>query len=161
MSAAIHTAIRAGLSPIHLIAPTTADLHGVNLEGPSGILRTAGADPVPRRVGYKRRLECPTGAQCVFFSGEEPESLRGHQAERMAINEIARNQQDVFDNAMLSLRLGHKLRLLAPTTPRPTAFMKKLVAVAGISITATRQLATAILAEAATTGPPAYPPRRA
>ena len=45
MSAAIHTAIRAGL-----IAPTTADLHDVNLEGPSGILRTAGADPVPKWV---------------------------------------------------------------------------------------------------------------
>jgi phage terminase large subunit-like protein len=57
MSAAIHKAIRAGLSRIHLIAPTTADLHDVNLEGPSGISRTAGADPVPKWVGYKRRLE--------------------------------------------------------------------------------------------------------
>jgi phage terminase large subunit-like protein len=46
-----------------------------------------------------------------------------------------RYQQAVFDNAMLGLRRGHKPRLLASTTPRPTAFMKKLVAMAGISIT--------------------------
>ena len=55
----------------------------------------------------------------------------------MVIDEIARMryQQAVFDNAMLGLRLGDKPRLLVSTTPRPTAFMKKLVAMAGISIT--------------------------
>jgi hypothetical protein len=92
--AAIHTAIRAGLSRTHLIAPTTADMHDVNLEG-----RPASRAPrvqIRCRNGVgKRRLEWPTGAQCVFFSGEEPEGLRGHQAEIMVIDEIARmrNQQ--------------------------------------------------------------------
>jgi phage terminase large subunit-like protein len=59
----------------------------------------------------------------VFFSGEEPESLRGHQAEMMMIDEIARMryQQAVFDNAMLGMRLGDKPRLLVSTTPSPTA----------------------------------------
>src|SRR5215471_3689771 len=57
MSCAIHMAVRAGIKRIHLVAPTTADLHDVNLDGPSGILKTAGADPVPKWVGYKRRLE--------------------------------------------------------------------------------------------------------
>ena len=37
MSAAVHTAIRAGIKRIHLIAPTTADFHDVNVEGKSGI----------------------------------------------------------------------------------------------------------------------------
>ena len=66
---------------------------------------------------------------CVFFSGEEPESLRGPQAELAVVDELARMryQQQVFDNAMLGLRLGDKPRLLVSTTPRPTPFMKKLV----------------------------------
>jgi phage terminase large subunit-like protein len=37
MSAAVHTVIRAGIKRIHLIAPTTADFHDVNVEGKSGI----------------------------------------------------------------------------------------------------------------------------
>jgi hypothetical protein len=39
-----------GISRIHLIAPTTADFHDVNLEGRSGILATCGRDPHPRWV---------------------------------------------------------------------------------------------------------------
>jgi Resolvase, N terminal domain len=42
LSAAVHMAVRAGISRIHLIAPTTADFHDVNLEGRSGILATCG-----------------------------------------------------------------------------------------------------------------------
>jgi phage terminase large subunit-like protein len=31
-------------------------------------------------VSSRRRLEWPNGAMSVFFSGEEPESLRGRNA---------------------------------------------------------------------------------
>src|SRR5215510_2045646 len=82
MSAAVHTAIRAGITRIHFVAPTTADFHDVNIEGKSGILATCGRDPRPRWVSSRRRLEWPNGAMCVFFSGEEPESLRGPEAHR-------------------------------------------------------------------------------
>src|SRR5262249_39410874 len=75
--AAVHTAVRAGLKRIHFIAPTTTDFHDVNVEGKSGIFATCGRDPRPRWVSSRRRLEWPNGAMCVFFSGEEPESLRG------------------------------------------------------------------------------------
>jgi phage terminase large subunit-like protein len=46
-----------------------------------------------------------------------------------------RYAQDVYDNAMFGLRLGDKPRMLITTTPRPSAFMKKLVATEGVSIT--------------------------
>jgi phage terminase large subunit-like protein len=110
MSAAVHMAVRAGISRIHLIAPTTADFHDVNLEGRSGILATCGRDPRPRWISSKRRLEWPNGAVAVMFSGEEPESLRGPQCELCVIDEIARMryQQAVFDTMMLGLRLGDK-----------------------------------------------------
>jgi phage terminase large subunit-like protein len=73
----------------------------------------------------------------VLFSGEEPDQLRGPQAELAVIEEIARMryQQAVFDNGMLGLRLGDKPRMLIATTPRPTPFMKKLVKMDGVSIT--------------------------
>jgi phage terminase large subunit-like protein len=45
------------LKRIHIIAPTTADLHDVMLEGPAGLLRPRGNSPVPRFLTYKRRLE--------------------------------------------------------------------------------------------------------
>src|SRR5262245_11091374 len=50
MSAAVHTAVRAGIKRIHFIAPTTTDFHDVNVEGKSGIFATCGRDPRPRWV---------------------------------------------------------------------------------------------------------------
>jgi phage terminase large subunit-like protein len=74
---------------------------------------------------------------CVFFSGEEPESLRGPQAEMVIVDEIARMhyQQSVFDTMMLGLRLGDRPRVLIATTPRTTPFMKRLVAMDDVRIT--------------------------
>jgi phage terminase large subunit-like protein len=76
-------------------------------------------------------------AQCVFFSGEEPESLRGPQCELCIIDEIARMryQQSVFDTMMLGLRLGDRPRVLLATTPRTTPFMKRLVAMDDVRVT--------------------------
>jgi phage terminase large subunit-like protein len=117
MSAAVHTAVRAGISRIHFIAPTTTDFHDVNVEGKSGIFATCGRDPRPRWVSSRRRLEWPNGAMCVFFSGEELESLRGPQCELCIIDEIGRMryQQSVFDTMMLGLRLGDRPRVLLAT----------------------------------------------
>jgi len=137
ISAAVHTAVRAGLSRIHLVAPTTADFHDVNIEGHSGILATCGRDPRPRWVASRKRLEWENGAICSCFSGEEPDSLRGHEAELVVIDEIGRMryQNAVFDMSMMGLRLGDRPRMLLATTPRTTPFMKKLVAMKGVSIT--------------------------
>jgi phage terminase large subunit-like protein len=137
VSSAVHMAIRAGIKRLHVIAPTTADVHDVNLEGSSGILATAPDDMRPRWLATKRRLEWPNGAKAVMFSGEEPDSLRGPQCEMAIIDEIGRMryQQEVFDMMMMGLRLGDKPRVLIATTPRPSPFMKKLTAMADIRIT--------------------------
>src|SRR5262245_64513455 len=81
------------------------------------IFATCGRDPRPRWVSSRRRLEWPNGAMCVFFSGEEPVSLRGPQCELCIIDEIGRMryQQAVFDTMMLGLRLGDKPRALLAT----------------------------------------------
>ena len=137
MSSAVHMAVRAGLKRIHIVGPTAADIHDVMLAGSSGIMHTNGRDPLPRWIPSKRRLEWPNGAIAVFFSGEEPDSLRGPQCELAVIDEIARCRyaQEIFDMTMLGLRLGDAPRLLVATTPRATPFMKKLVSMENIRVT--------------------------
>jgi len=138
LSGAIHIAVRAGIKRVHLVAPTTSDWHDVNLEGPAGLLATTPKDePMPRFVSYKHRLEFSDGAMVVFFSGEEPDSLRGPQCQLCIIDEIGRMryQQAVFDMAMMGLRLGPMPRMMMATTPKTTPFMKKLVTMDDIRIT--------------------------
>jgi phage terminase large subunit-like protein len=77
-------------------------------------MKTYGSGPIPQIIRYKRRLEWPNGATCTLFSGEEPDQLRGPQAQLCYIDELAkmRYAQDAFDNAMFGLRLGDTPRML-------------------------------------------------
>ena len=137
LSGAIHSAVRAGLRTINLVAPTAADYADTNVEGVSGLLATSDAGERPRWVPSRRRLEWANGAKVIMFSGEEPESLRGAQCELVVIDEVARMRyaQQVFDMAMFGCRLGDKPRILLGTTPRTTPFMKNLIKMKGVSIT--------------------------
>jgi phage terminase large subunit-like protein len=129
LSCAVHTAVRAGIGRVHYVGPTTSDLYDVSLFGPSGIMKTCRHGPLPRWIPSKRRIEWPNGATCIFYSAEEPESLRGPQCELVCIDEIGRMRQqaEVYDQANMGLRLGPAPRMLIATTPRPTPFIKKLV----------------------------------
>jgi phage terminase large subunit-like protein len=137
LSCAVHTAVRAGIGRQHFIGPTTSDLYDVNIFGPAGIMKSAGRGPLPRWIPSKRRIEWPSGATCIFYSAEEPESLRGPQCELCLIDEIGRMRQqaEVFDQANMGLRLGPAPRMLIATTPRPTVFIKKLVTQPRLAIT--------------------------
>jgi phage terminase large subunit-like protein len=137
LSCAVHTAVRAGIGRIHFVGPTTSDLYDVNIFGPAGIMKTTGRGPLPRWIPSKRRIEWPNGATCIFYSAEEPESLRGPQCSLCLIDEIGRMRQqaEVFDQANMGLRLGPAPRMLIATTPRPTPFIKKLVNQDHVTIT--------------------------
>lgn len=137
MAGAIHSAIRAGIQRIHLIAPTLNDVFDVNIEGPAGIMAACAVTDRPRWVTSRHRLEWNSGATVTYFSAEEPESLRGQQCSLVVIDEIARmrHAQAVFDQAQFGCRLGDKPRTLIATTPRSTPFMKRLVQMDGVSIT--------------------------
>jgi phage terminase large subunit-like protein len=77
MSAAVHMAVRAGISRIHLIAPT--DFHDVNLDDRSGILATCGHDPRPRWVSSKRAWNgpmAPASRSSAFSQEKITDSLR-------------------------------------------------------------------------------------
>lgn len=131
-----HMAVEAGLRRLHIIAPTAADYRDVNIEGPSGLLATAPAGVKLEWEPSKRKVSWPNGAFALFFSGDEPEALRGPQCEFCWIDELARMryQQLVYDMAVFGLRLGDRPRMLVTTTPRPTQFFKKLIATKGVLV---------------------------
>jgi phage terminase large subunit-like protein len=136
LSQAVHTAVRAGIASMSFVTPTAADCEAVNVRGPAGILRV-GRAPAPRWVPSKKRLEWPNGATCSFYSGDEPDQLRGPQCAVCFIDELARmpKQTEVFDNAKFGLRLGVRPRMIIATTPRPTPLIKRLVKLDGTVLT--------------------------
>ena len=108
LSQAVHLAVRAGVQEMSFIAPTAHDCLATNIMGESGIMRTAGRNPLPRFHRSKRQLEFPSGARVTFYSGEEPDQLRGPQCEVCFVDELARmpDAAAVFDMANFGMRLG-------------------------------------------------------
>jgi len=137
LSQAVHLAVRAGVQEMSFIAPTAHDCLATNIMGESGIMRTAGRNPLPRFHRSKRQLEFPSGARVTFYSGEEPDQLRGPQCEVCFVDELARmpDAAAVFDMANFGMRLGEKPRMCIGTTPRTTPFMKKLVKMPHVRVT--------------------------
>jgi predicted phage terminase large subunit-like protein len=125
---------------IHLIAPTAADCRDVMLEGPAGILRIASPHMRPLYQPSLRKVVWPNGAQALLFSSDEPDRLRGPQADTLWIDELCamRTAQDVLDMAMFGLRLGRDPRALITTTPRPLKCFKELLARDGQDVAVTR-----------------------
>ena len=103
---------------IALIAPTTADTRDVCVLGPSGILAVHPAKTRPNYEPSYARLMWPNGSNAKMYSGEKADRIRGGNNEYIWVDEIGAIQdRDVWDQAMLTLRVGES-RALATTTPR-------------------------------------------
>jgi len=138
LSGTIHMAVRAGYRRIHLVCPSFRDVIDVMVDGPSGILNTAPAGERPRWVASRHRVEWDSGATVTCFSAENFETLRGPECQLALVDELAKMPEasDVFDGVMYGLRLGpDKPRLIIASTPRPTAFWKRLVRMEGVIVT--------------------------
>jgi phage terminase large subunit-like protein len=129
--------VKAGAMRIHLVAPTASDARDVMVEGESGLLsvcwagdKTISGDPLgrPSYEPSKRRLTWANGAMATLFSAEEPERLRGPQAEVMWADELAawRFLSDTWDMAMFGLRLGDHPRVCITTTPKPLRVLREI-----------------------------------
>lgn len=130
--------VKAGAKRIHLIAPTASDARDVMVEGESGLLSVcwAGDKTVtgemlgrPSYEPSKRRLTWANGAIATLFSAEEPERLRGPQAEVLWADELAswKYLRDTWDMAMFGLRLGDRPRTCITTTPKPLPLLKEII----------------------------------
>jgi phage terminase large subunit-like protein len=115
--------------PIALVGETIADVRDVMIEGPAGI-KASSRVKRPRYIASKRQLVWEKGQTAMLFSSEDPESLRGPQFAAAWCDEIGKwkNGVETWDMLQFGLRLGDCPRIVATTTPRPTALMKRLLA---------------------------------
>lgn len=115
-----------GRRRIGIIAPTSADLRDVIVEGESGIINVCPPNFRPLFEPTKRRITWPNGAIATLYSAEEPERLRGPQHDAIWMDEIAgwangnaETIQRTWDMAMFGLRLGINPKVCITTTPKP------------------------------------------
>ena len=122
---------------IGLVGPTVPAARDVMIEGESGLLA------VCRRAGEpanyepsKRRVTFASGARAQIFSAEEPDRLRGPQHGFVWADEPAHwpNVEDVWDMIMFGLRLPPRPHILLTTTPKPTEWMREVMADSGTRV---------------------------
>jgi hypothetical protein len=117
-------------SQYYVVAPTKDDVRYVCFEGPTGLYSV-----IPPRLIVASNLALPSitlwnGSVIRGFAGDTPERLRGPQAAAGWLDEIASwlYPQEAWDNIMFGLRLGPHPRLLVTGTPKPSPFIRELVA---------------------------------
>ncbi len=123
--------------PMYLVGRTSADIRDVMVKGESGLLETAHPRFKPIYQPSLRRVTWPNGVYAITFSAEEPDQLRGPQGEYGWGDEPAawRYAQEALDMMEMGLRLGDQPRCILTTTPRPTKFIKGLIADSGTVVT--------------------------
>jgi phage terminase large subunit-like protein len=120
-----------GYSPIALVGQTKADVRDTMVEiGESSILKVAPPWFYPEYEPSKRRLTFPNGSICIFYSGDEPDQLRGPQHQKAWVDELAKFKypEETWDNLEFGLRLGDNPQVICTTTPRPIKIIKDLIA---------------------------------
>lgn len=121
---------------IALVAETAADARDVMIEGESGLLSCCPPWARPRYEPSKRRVTWPNGAVATSFSADDPDQLRGPQFDAAWADEIAKwRYEAAWDNLLLGLRLGTDPRCVATTTPKPRAWLARLLADPGTAVT--------------------------
>lgn len=123
--------VTAKVPRIILIAPTGYDLRETMVEGISGVLACSPPDKRPLWEPSKKKLTWPNGCIAQGFSAEEPDRLRGPQAGFIWADEPAHWPlvTACWDNMQFGLRVkGFKTKIVATSTPKPTKWMKALLA---------------------------------
>lgn len=122
---------------IALVAATGPDLRDTMVEGVSGIIATSPPGKKPLWEPSKKKLTWPNGCIAQGFSAEEPDRLRGPQSAFAWADEPAHFPlaQLVWDNMLFGLRVKEtidgkpfKPKVVATSTPKPTRFVKDLIA---------------------------------
>jgi phage terminase large subunit-like protein len=117
-----------------LVARTAADVRDVIVEGDSGVLAVSPPSERPLYEPSKRRLTWPNGNTAVLGTADEPDSLRGVQANYSWADELAawRQSPDAagmtsWDNLRVATRLGRNPQILATTTPKRVPILYSLL----------------------------------
>jgi len=112
---------------IALIAPNLSDARDIMVEGESGLWQVARSQ-IETYNRSQGEILFDTGARARFFSGEDPESLRGWQSTDVWGDELCawRYGQATFDMAMFGLRLGDP-EAIWTTTPKNVPVLRSLM----------------------------------
>ncbi|MCC7271417.1 MAG: DNA-packaging protein [Alphaproteobacteria bacterium] len=120
---------------VALVGETAGDVRDVMVEGPAGILAVSPPWQRPRWQPSLRRLSWPNGASATTFAAVDPEQLRGPEHDLAWADEVAKwPDEEAWHNLMLGLRRG-RARCVATSTPRPRAWLKRLLAAPGTVVT--------------------------
>lgn len=120
-----------------LVGQNAGDVRDVMILGESGIMSCCPPWNKPKFIPSQRRLVWKSGSQCLLFSGDTPDQLRGPQFHFAWCDELAKFRYPVetWDNLELALRLGESPQALITTTPRPIPIIKALLNDPGTVIT--------------------------
>jgi phage terminase large subunit-like protein len=126
-----------GTLRIALVAATLHEARTVMIEGESGLLAIAPDEMRPTWEPSLKRLVWPTGAIANVFAASEPEGLRGPEHHIAWADEVAKwdNAEPIWDNLMMTMRLGDNPRIVATTTPRAVPLVRRLKTENGVAIT--------------------------
>lgn len=113
---------------VALVGPTSRDVRKTMVEGESGILGVCPPDFRPKFESSNLRLVWPNGAEAHLYTADEPERLRGPEHDLAWCDEVAAwRYAEAWDMLMFTMRLGKNPRIVATTTPKPTAFIRGLI----------------------------------
>ena len=122
---------------VALVGATADDARRVMVEGPSGVLAVARGDEQPVWRPGAGEVHWPGGAVATVYSAETPDALRGPEHHAAWCDELAkwRRGEATWDNLAMTMRLGERPRIVVTTTPRPTALMRRVLALPGLAET--------------------------
>ena len=115
-----------------VIAPTYQDVKFTCFEGESGLMSVIPPELIKAYNKSDLVIEMYNASGGVAsirgFTAEKPERLRGPQHTRIWCDELAAwMYDDVWDMAMMGLRLGTHPQVLWTTTPKPKELVRRLV----------------------------------
>lgn len=133
----VHWLAEAPALRIALVGPSEDEARAVMVEGSSGLLACATAAAQPQWEPSRGVLSWPSGTQAFVYSGAHPEGLRGPEHDFAWCDEVAKWARGAasWDNMMLGLRRGERPQVLATTTPRPGALLRRLMRSEGLVLT--------------------------
>lgn len=127
-SEAVREWVNSGVMKMGLVGQTAADIRDVIVEGPSGVLSVFPPSERPLYEPTKRRITFSTGATATTFSADQPDTLRGFQAEKYWLDEFCKFESpaELWDQVQLSLRMGTNPQCVITTTPRPMQLLREI-----------------------------------
>ncbi|ETZ06789.1 hypothetical protein P618_201081 [Holospora obtusa F1] len=121
--------IEKGYKRVCLLGNTLQDVQKVMVEGVSGLYTICRPNDGAHYRCHQKKIVWSNHAQADFFSATSYYQLRGPQFDSAWIDELGKfaHPEEAFHQLMFGLRLGKDPKVIITTTPRPCAFLHKLL----------------------------------